>query len=353
MKLPWITEWDLMVGLDKHNELCIPPTPPLPPLPSPMHSHIVGGTMRWALNSGEWPQHTVFVEGREPCKHFHDISYMIPHIPVPLPGWVLLPAIIPLSGSKIAIGAFTVFSNNNPVGAWGPTLNCWSSFPRPSGVIIPTRLPRTFVGVTFLDLLKSLLFVGLDMLLSYLLNRAFDKYLKGPLEKFLSGVLGKVLGKVIGAEVVAAINQAISKIVTEVGKKLFGKAGKAITSFLKETVGGWFGRTNPGMQEKYIRVFEAEAPTAFAAYLYRAWTPEIHAASLGVLHREYPGLDTSALAADPTCGGSYPEFEQAIVTSIGPMIKDGTRGLLSGEEWRRLLDSDPAGEAGGAAAPPA
>ncbi len=347
MNLPWITEWDLMIGDDKHNELCIPPTPPAPPLPSPMHHHIVGGTMHWATNGSAFAKQNVFIQGRSPCKHFHDISYLIPHIPVPLPGWVLLPAIIPLSGSKIALGAFTVHANGDAAGAWGLTLNCWSSFPRPSGLIIPTRLPTVFVGVSFADLLKSLLFVGLDMLLSYLLNKAFDKWIKGPLDKFLMKTLGKVLGKVLEAEVIAAVSQIISKVATEVVKKLFGKGGKALTKFIEETVGGWFGRTNPGMQEKYIVVFEAEAPLVFATYLYQTWLPEIRAEAFEVLSREVPELDAS-MFQDPTPDPSFEEFHQAINDTIGAMIKDATRGLLSGNEWEKVLAAANRAAAAGA-----
>ncbi len=338
MHLPWITEWDLMIGRDKHNELCVPPVPPVPPVPSPMHTHLVMGTMHWAANGGEFAKKNVFIQGRQPCKHFHDISYLIPHIPVPLPGWVLLPAIIPLSGSKIALGSFSVHANGEPAGAWGPTLNCWSGFPRLSGVIIPTRLPTVWIGVTFADILHSALLVGVDMLLSWAMNAMFDKWLKGPLDKFLMKWLGKIVGTLAEGEIIAAISQILSKVATEIGKKLFSKLGKAIYKFLEKTVDHWQSRTNPGMQEKYVKVFEAEAPLLFATYLHETWLPEIRAAAFESCSREYPEFDASSLQ-NPTLEPSFDEFHQAITETIGPMIKDAVRGLLSGDEWKKLLAS--------------
>src|SRR5688572_20022174 len=109
--LAWVTEWDLMVGMDGHNEITLP----IPPAaPSPMHKHIVAATMRWAANAGEWSKQNVFIEGRLRCKHFHDIAYLIPHIPIPPNGCVLLPVIIGFSSSKIALGSFSVYANGDP-----------------------------------------------------------------------------------------------------------------------------------------------------------------------------------------------------------------------------------------------
>jgi hypothetical protein len=334
VRLPWITEWDLMVGRDQHNELSIPPTPPAPPAASPMHTHLVAGTMHWATNSGDFANKNVFIQGRKPCKHFHDISMLIPHIPVPLPGWVLLPAIIPLSGSKIALGSFSVSANGDPAGAWGPTLNCWSVFPRLSGAIIPTRLPSVWVGVSFADILRSALLVGFDMLLSWALNKTFDKWLKGPLDKFLMKWLGKMVGALAEGEIVAAMSQILSKIAAEIGKKLFGKLGKAIYKFLEKKVKHWAAKTAPGMQEEHVRVLEAEAPLLFATYLHETWLPEIRSAAFESCSREYPELDASSLQ-DAAPEPSLDEFHQAVATTIGPMIKDAVRGLLSGDEWKK------------------
>lgn len=327
-----------MVGRDQHNELCIPPTPPAPPAPSPMHNHLVAGTMHYVTNGGDFAKKNVFIQGCKPCKHFHDISMLIPHIPIPLPGWVLLPAIIPLSGSKIALGSFSVHANGDPAGAWGPTLNCWSGFPRLSGVIIPTRLPTVWVGVGFADILHSTLLVGFDMLLSWALNKMFDARLKGPLDKFLMKLLGKVVGALAEGEIIAAVSQILSKIATEIGKKLFSKLGKAIYKFLEKAVKHWHSRTNPGMQEKYVKVFEAEAPLLFATYLHETWLPEIRAAAFESCSQEYPELDASSLQS-ATPDPSLDEFHQAVTETIGPMIKDAVRGLLSGDEWRKLLAS--------------
>ncbi len=176
------------------------------------------------------------------------------------------------------------------------------------------------------------------MLLSWVLNKLFDKFLKGPLDKFLMKWLGKVVGAVTEGEILAAISQALSKVATEVGKKISGKLGKAFVSFLQKAVEDWYARTNPGMQEKYIKVFEAEAPFLFATYLHEAWIPEIRAAAFESCAREYPELDASSLQ-NPTLDPSFDEFHQAITETIGPMIKDAVRGLLSGDEWQKLLAS--------------
>jgi hypothetical protein len=351
LRLPWITEWDIMVGVDGHNELCIPPTPAVP---SPMHKHLVFGTMRWALNDGQWPQHNVFVENRLACQHLHDISYLIPHVPIPLQGWVLLPAIIPLSSSKIALGAFSVKFNNHSAGAWGPTLNCWSNFPRPSGIIIPTRLPTVFVGVSFVDVLRSCFHLGVDMLLSLFLNSLFKGLFEKRLLKSLEKTLGKVAGDLIDSEVVTAINQAVVKIASEITKKLFGKLGKrgldaAGLDFLKQQVTDWHARTNPGMEEKYIKVFEAEAPLAFATHLFKL-VPEIRNTALEVLSQEDPELDKQSIGRSVP-NPPFEEFAGGITETMGAMIRDSVRGLLSGNEWKELLGASDTGTKPGGGAP--
>ena len=342
MICPWATELDLMVGIDKHNELCIPP---LPPLVSDMHTHLVAAMMRWATNSGQFGPPTVFVENRAPCKHYHDVSFFIPHIPVPPPGWALLPAIITFSSSKIAFGSFSVYSTGEPVGVCGETLNCWSNFPRPSGTIIPTRLPTVFVGISYADFFWSLGHVAFDMLASLIINSIFDARIKNGLTKFLEKRLKKIVSDFVGAEMITAINQIAVKLAGDVAKKLAGKLGKAILSFLEETVKDWFARTNPGMQEKYIVIFEAEATHKLAAYLHETWLPQIEQASHESLQRDSPELHALLLEELPP-SVSLQEFEDAIQETIGPMIKDATRGLLSGDEWRKLLTPrrSPAGD---------
>ena len=335
--LPWITEWDLMAGWDRHNQLCIPPTPPLPPLPSPMHNHVVGGSMHWIANSGNFPDHTVFVEDRWPCKHYHDLSWLIPHVPVPLPGWVLLPVIIPLSSSKIVLGSFSVQCKDKSVGLWGPMLNCWSLFPRPTGVIIPTRLPTVFVGISWMDLLISALFMGFDMLLSFLLNKAFDKWLK-PL---INARLDKALGAIFKGEVMAAVNQSLRKLSGEVIKKGFGKLGKLLPNSVREWVYGLYMRTNPGMVEKYIVVFEQEAPQTFARMLYDNTHDDVRRDLAESMAAENPEITAEEILADPEGDVSYEEFEQAYVQNSGEMVKTGTRGLLSGDEWEKVLEKEP------------
>ena len=336
MICPWATEWDLMVGVDKHNELCIPPAPPLPPLPSDMHTHLVAATMRWATNSGQFGPPTVFVENRAPCKFFHDISFFIPHLPVPLPGWALLPAIITFSSAKVAFGSFSVCSTGEPVGVCGQTLNCWSNFPRPAGTIIPTRLPTVFVGISFVDVFWSLGHVAFDMLVSLGINKFFDARIKKRLTKFLEERLKKIASDYVGAEMITVINQIVVKLAGDVAKKLTGKLGKAILSFLEETVKDWFTRTNPGMQEKYIVIFEAEATHKLAAYLHETWLPQIEQASHESLQCDSLELHALFLEGLPP-SISLQEFENAIQETIGPMIKDATRGLLLGDEWKKLL----------------
>lgn len=345
MSLPWITEWDVMVGRDQHNELCIPPWPPAA---SPMHQHFVAASMRWQWNDDAFTGRNVFIQGQKPCRHFHDISLFIPHVPLPLPGWGLLPAIIPLSGSKIALGSFRVYANGDPAGVWGPMLNCWSNFPRLSGTILPARLPTVFVGVSYTDILISLGHVMFDMLVSWALNKIFDKVSKflgdlrgGPSFK-LSESAGSVAKNVAKEEIRSAVNQAVSKLGTDLAKKLFGKFVKPLVmktkDFIVETVQGWHARTNPGMEEKYIKVFEAEAPGMFAAHVYRIWLTQIRDAAFEECSKEYPELDASVLQSSVP-EPSLEEFEQAINETIGPMIKDAVRGLLSTNEWEKLLAS--------------
>lgn len=382
--LPWVTEWDLMIGIDGHNQLCIPPTPPLPPLPSPMHKHITGGTMHWILNSYEFPDQTVFVENRWPCKHFHDIAWFIPHVPVPLPGWVLLPVIIPLSASKIMLGAFSIQVQNSAAGAWGPMLNCWSVFPRPTGLIIPTRLPTVFIGFNWLDLLYSALFAGFDMLISFLVNKAFGKWF----QKHVEGILSKTLSRIASSEIAAAINQSIKKVVTEVVKKTFGKLVKILPGMLKKeaqdlaleyhgdgrsddhhpaqhsslSANQVLGRPpedqgldfngapqyagdlseQPLVTQRDATDVAQRAPQTFARATYDNGHDEIRQAIAEEMATPESGLTPEEILADPDTELPYEEFESAYVQNNGEMIEEGTNGLLSDPNWEQVLDSQGA-----------
>lgn len=366
--IPWAVETDWMVGRDKHNELCLPPWPPKP---SDMHKHLVFAQLKWANNADQWSSGTeIYIQNRRYVKHFHNINSFIPHIPLPLPGWVLLVVIIPLSSSKVALGSFSTNAYGQPVGLVGPTLNCASVYPRPSGIVIPTRLPTVFVGFSFVDLLYSVFYCGFDMLLSFVLNKLFDRFFKkfmskvgdkvakaihdkfedallsvlfspnlsdATFNKILSSKLGDVLPRIVGAEGREAASLILSKIATDVTKKYFGKAGKAVADVLKKQVTEWFGRTNPGMQEKYIRVFEAEAPARLGAELHRQHTTMWTDALSELAPADYPGLDASDLAEDAALQWPKDDFVKAYSENFGGSLREGTRGLLSGDTWQSFV----------------
>ena len=319
--LPWATEWDLMVGMDEHNELMYPV------IPAPMTPHIVAATLHWAANDDQWKKRNVFVEGRLTCKHFHDIAHLIPHIPCPFAACLLLPAIIPLSGSKIVFGSFSVHRNGERVGVLPNAHNCWSGFPRPSGVIIPTRLPTVWVGISFIDFALSLLLVAVDMLVSWMLNNLFDKYLRD----FIASKLVESANTVFW--------QIAVQIRREIAKKLVTKITKQPFDWLRKKIEEWFGRTNPGMEEKYIRIFEAEAPSAFADYAYVSTYLATRESIAETLMEEIPGIDANVILSDPAIEVSYPDFEKGFINAYGTMVRDAVRGFLSSDEWRKFLDT--------------
>src|SRR5262249_10833114 len=126
---------------------------------------------------------------------FTDIQYFISHIPLPPNACVILPPVIAFSGSKICLGGFSVKRNGKPSGLWGPDLNCWSGgWPMPSSVLIPTRMPTVFVGFSWLDLLKSVLFCLVEAILSKLLDKLFDKF-KDSIKNFIAGKLTGTMAK--------------------------------------------------------------------------------------------------------------------------------------------------------------
>jgi len=366
--IPWAVESDWMLGRDKHNELCIPPWPPSA---SPMHKHYVFARLKWKSNEGQWSAgREIYIQNRRYVKHFHNIDSWVIHVPIPIPGWVLLVVIMPLSSSKVALGSFSTMAYEQPVGLVGPTLNCATGFPRISGAVIPTRLPTVFVGVSFADLLFSAFYVGFDMLLSWALNKLFDRFFKAfmkkigdkvskfvhdqaenalfrlllspkisdaTVNKILSSKLGDAVEKIFSAEGREGVNLLISQLATDVTKKYFGKAGKAGVDLLKKQVTNWYGRTNPGMKEKYIRVFEQEAPAVLAASVYAQHATLLKASLAELTPADYPGVDLQELASDPSLQPPQEEFVSSYTDSCGQSLLESTRGLLSSEEWHAFL----------------
>lgn len=244
----WITEWDLMAGCDFQDEV----TATAPPVAVPMTPHVVAAAMHWALNGSAFAR-TVVVEGRKPCAHMHDIKYLIPHVPIPPINCVLLPAIIPMSQSKVMLGAFTVICEGKPAGLHGMQINCNKPVNLPTGTDIPTRLPTVWCGFGLLDLLFSLIIGALDVLLSWAIGRILGRIpglnsssgltnywvRTAPQALFARLALGDAARIAGRALLSSAAGKAVKYVADATGYR------SALTNFMRTTVAGWNPHATP------------------------------------------------------------------------------------------------------------
>jgi hypothetical protein len=322
MMIWWVTEWDLMLGCDFHNEV----TATWPPVPAPMIPHIVGATMHWASNGGDYTPRTVIIEGRVHCPHMQDISSWIPHIPIPpWPPCVLVPLIMFTSESKILLGAFTVIANNKPAGLYPFQINCADPINMPTGFNLPTRLPTVWCGFSLLDLLASIVIGLVDVLISFAISQ----------------IVGKVLGKFFKSKVVQEILSGLIKKGLGLGiedpvKALIQK----LQEFASEKIGEFRSRPTPG---------QLAAAAAPAVPMLADFAHSVALGPGGALHTavkaavaEHPEAQHLSEAereaiADESVAGAAAEmppdqFRDHVEKTHGDDIRAAMEGLLE-EEW--------------------
>ena len=188
-----LLKYHVMAGVDCHDEL----TATLPPVPAPEIPHIVGMVMCGVAGLAGWgggatmTGDDVKADSMNIICRGSDISYLIPHVPIPpYPPCAMLVLIIPTSGSKSYFGAASVLTAKGPVACcllvtMNPQLNCDDPLSLPSGMA--ASWSTVVCGMSFGDILGGILAMGLDMLISLGLNKLGSKLAKG--------VFGKVMDK--------------------------------------------------------------------------------------------------------------------------------------------------------------
>ncbi|MFH0878511.1 MAG: hypothetical protein V2A34_02250 [Lentisphaerota bacterium] len=311
----WITELDLMVGCDLQDEV----TATAPPVAVPMTPHVVAAMMHWALNHWSFSSNVV-VEGRKPCSHTHDIKYLIPHIPIPIVNCVMLPAIIPMSQSKILLGAFTVICNGKPVGVHGLQINCDKPVNLPTGTDIPTRLPTVWCGFGLLDLLFSLIIGAIDVFLSWGIGKLLKRipfFNRDGLTNYWVRTAPQALFNRLGPAAVACINgpallaSAAGKAVKYVVDLSGYRSG--LTNFMSGTVAGW----NPHATPARVAKAADESVFLFADMIYDR-----------SMHGEL---------------GIMPPMQEELAKPLGEEVAERivaeARADMTREEWRSLYEA--------------
>lgn len=252
MELWWTTEWDMMVGLDLHDEITATP----PPVAVPMVPHAVACAMHWATNGDKYAEKTVIIEGRKNCNHMIDARFLIPHVPIPpYPPCVLVPVHIAVSQSKIILGAFTVKADGKVVGLFGLNLNCDQPVNLPNGAQIPTRMPTVWCGFSWMDILASVIVAAIDALISFAIsrlvrripfvgqgaNKALEAFWRATpagvlLEKFALPAAAKIVGR-------GLLDGVVRKLGTT-GTTSTGWVG-AIDDFFSDTIASWNPHATP------------------------------------------------------------------------------------------------------------
>ncbi|MGO9108722.1 MAG: hypothetical protein ACLP9L_05770 [Thermoguttaceae bacterium] len=330
----WVTQWDLMVGTDLHDEY----TMTTPPVKVPMTPHIVGAFMQWFTNSDGFPK-TVLVEGRKPCKHMHDIKYLIPHVPIPLPACLLWPVHTAVSQSKVLLGAFTVICEGEPVGLYPCQLNCGKPCNLPTGMNFPTRLPTVYCGFGVLDLLFSLLVGAFDSFLSWVIGEIIEIPVEGiVLQKLLEGVAKKVAKWIIKGKP----NEIAKKFGVSIDLPSYRAA---LGNFMSDVVAGWNPHATP---ERVARAADLAVVLHADMIFDGIMDPEQGAlSSMGEVLAEHVGeQDADRIIAETRKEISRDEWREMFDKGFGEGIREGFSQAL----WDYCEEVGAAGPGGPPAA---
>ena len=192
-----LLKWHPMIGCDFHLEL----TFTWPPVPVPYTPHIVGQRLAGLggpAGAGTITDDNVLANNWNIILRDSDIQYGIPHIPVPpFPPCVLALLWTALSGSKSYFGPSSVVAkNNDPIAAAllvyvNPQLNCDDPVPLPTGIAITWS--NVVCGLTWGDIIGGFLSMGLDIAISFLLNKLGSRISAKLIPKSASQVVTKAI----------------------------------------------------------------------------------------------------------------------------------------------------------------
>lgn len=167
-------EFHIMVGMDWHGEITATPVP----APAPFTPHLVGMLLHGIIPMG--PSFTdrgkTVANGMGIVQKGSDISWLIPHVPVPTwPPLVLAVLITSVgSGSKSYFGPASVVAEKKPIAAalipisTQIQLNC-GTVPTPTGLVDADG--TVVCGMTWGDILGGLVAMAVDCAVQAALNK--------------------------------------------------------------------------------------------------------------------------------------------------------------------------------------
>ena len=201
-----LLKWDMMLGVDIHMEI----NAIIPPTPAPFIPHVVGMAIQGVTPLGpKLTDNTVVANGKHIVYKGSDISFIIPHIPIPpWPPTVLAVAATALSGSKSYFGPSSVVGKEGAIAAalippdTNIQLNCGFPFPAATGLV--QAMTTVVCGMTWGDIIGGLVAMQIDTIVQ-------------GVENLLLWKAGKVLGKFgdtkVGQAIAATVGGVISQVV--------------------------------------------------------------------------------------------------------------------------------------------
>lgn len=330
---PAARQHDIMVGCAFHATI-VPPAPAMWFQP-----HLAGAKIDWVTDGGDLSPN-VFANGRKIAHQFHDISNLIPHVPLP-PVWnILLLIIIPFSSSKVMMGSGKVLANGKPVGV-APViqLNCGDPMSQPLAELIPLPPVNVFVGITLADLLMALAMTIVEMVISYVVNLiggAIGKKVAGALFNRTASRFTQVLYQRVTSRFQAAVVQRFTRVATtrvvamaerEIGERLVLSASREVlerTSFLvsrqltTDTVSAFYQRS--------VREAAAVVTDNFGVAVSREVTETLFQESVQQTLRQ-----TATQAAEESLGKIFETIVgQTTADPIQDAIENAAVGISSG-----------------------
>jgi hypothetical protein len=182
-------QW-VLSAFTMHDAFC-PPVPPAPALagllegPMPMGNPV--GTMSHKIAP------TVLVDGSPGVKQGHDVGYMIPHFAIPMNAMCGLNML--LSKHKVMFPLSAIQMKGSPAGTYLAFLFgeiCCNPVSLPTGVVLLFKC-TVWSAATLIDIVKGLLYIGLDVLF----DKLWGKFIKGRLEKLTAKLSQKITQKIV------------------------------------------------------------------------------------------------------------------------------------------------------------
>jgi hypothetical protein len=159
--------------------------PPVPPVPIPLKA--IPGLIEGPAPMG-WPpgfivhakQATVLVDGNPGVNQGHDIGYLIPHFAIPMNALCAVHTVF--SKHRVMFPVTTVMMGGRPAGTYLfflLAIICASPVSLPTGVVILLKC-TVWTSPKFGDILRGILYIGLEIGMDLLWNRFFKARVPKP-----------------------------------------------------------------------------------------------------------------------------------------------------------------------------